>query len=164
MTKHEFYEGIFNFKIVRPDGKVLYEITKRNNLADEGESVMLDSFFRAQNTPTTYYLRLARCAAVDTSILTTLTGEPTGYGYAAAELARSVVGWPTLEIDDGDYRVVSKEITWTASGGDIGPVNLLYLATTINNTGKLIAYLTLPADVIISEGNSGIAQYRIKLK
>lgn len=164
MTKHKFFEGVFNFKVLNPMGRILYEITKRNNLADEGESVMLDSFFRAQNTPATFYLRLARCVAIDTSTLSSLTGEPSGYGYAAAELARSVVGWPTLEMDDGDYRVVSKEITWTAAGGDIGPVNLLYLATTSDNVGKLVSYLALPTDVTITDGGSGIATYRIKLK
>jgi hypothetical protein len=92
-----------------------------------------------------------------------LNEPPATYGYAAQLVERSTVGFPTKELSEGDWRLTSKEVTFTASGGQIGSVNTAYLATTSNNNGILIAYLALSMARTVIDGDSMIVQLRIKL-
>jgi len=164
MGKHKFYEGTWEIKHKDKAGKVLWEETRRNALADEGEQSMLDSYFRGLNVPTAFYARLCNDTLLETDTLAAVQNEPAGtYGYAAQTVAKSAVGFPTLEMDAGDYRVVSAAITFTASGGTIGPVNTAYLATTSNNTGKLLAYVSLSTARTLLDGDQLQVTLRIKL-
>jgi len=163
MSKHGFYEGIWTIKHVRK-GAVIWEETKRNALVDEGESLMLDTFFRNINQPTQFYVRLAFDSIAETDTLSNIQREPVGSGYAPQILERSLVGFPTLELHEGDYRVKSKEVTFTASGGSIGPVNVAYLATTLNNTGKLVGYVALSIERTILDGDEVYVAMTIKLR
>jgi hypothetical protein len=78
-------------------------------------------------------------------------------------LERSAVGWPTLEISDGAYRLISKQVTLTAVGGDIGPVNTSFISTSIDNSGILVAFVTFDVPRTIINGSSLIASYQAAL-
>ena len=72
------------------------------------------------------------------------------------------VGWPTLALDAGDYQATSKQLTFTASGGSIGPVTYAVIATTSDNTGQLLAYAALSQSRTLASGESLTVTYRLK--
>ena len=160
---HPFYEGIWDIKHIRDD-KVIWEEEAHNDLVDEGEQSLLQVYFRGLEEPTSFYLRLAYDSIRETDTLSNIENEPSGNGYAAETLARSPSGFPVLEKHEGDYRVVSKTCTFTASGGVIGPVNVMFLATSTDATGKLIASISMSISRTLQSGDSLQATIKIKLK
>ena len=158
------WEGIWTVQHIR-NGEVIWEDTGHNALAQQGEEAVLETFFRgdATYTPAQYYVRLCNDSLLVTDTLTTILNEPVGSGYVAQLLERSAVGFPTKEIDAGAYRIVSKVLSFTAAGGAIGPVTTAYLATSIDNTGKLIAYRPLVMTRTILDGDTMTINFRIKV-
>ncbi len=137
------------------DGNIIWEDIIENALADEGEQAMLDVFYRNGAAPTQFYIRLYNDTPVETDTLSTLTGEPAGNGYAPQLVERSNVGFPTIQQDaNGDWQIVSKTVTFSASGGSWGPVTYAVLATTSDNTGKLIAFVALSQSRTLNDGES----------
>jgi len=163
MKKHSWFDNIWTFKILDKNGVVLFEDRGKNALADEGEEWVLRTAFRKDFSTNTLYVRLCNQVLAETTTLVDITTEPNTNGYAAQELERSSVGFPTIETVDSDKRIRSKTVTITASGGSIGPVSTVYLATTSDNTGKLIAYKSLPISQTILDGNSGTIYFQLKL-
>lgn len=155
-------QGEFVLTATAPDGSVLWEEQIRNAFADEGEQLILDVFLRGATAPTQFYLRLYNDTPVETDGLASLTGEPSGNGYAPALIERSATGWPTLALDSGDYQATSKAVTFTASGGSIGPVTYAVIATSSDNTLKLIAYAALSQSRTLADGESLTVTYRLK--
>lgn len=143
-------------------GAMKWQETIHNALADEGEQWFLDTFLRGASGPTKFHLRLYNDTPTETDTLSALTGEPSTGGYAAKEVERSNTGWPTLSLDSGDYQAASKTVTWTASGGTIGPVTYIVLATSTDSSGKLISYAALSTSRTLQSGDSLQATYRIK--
>jgi len=171
MGKHNFYEALWNIKHIR-DGKVIWEIKdKKNILCDEGEKAIVDTFFRGNAATyfgvTDFYIGLYNGTISEATKLTNIPSEPsgiTGMGYSRQKCERSSIGFPTLEQDDGNWRVVSKEIELIATGGDIGPVNGAFLGTSLNNTGSLIGAIAMGVERTVVAGDKIIFQMRIKLK
>jgi hypothetical protein len=164
MTKfHPFFEGLWRIRELDGDN-VLSDIVVRNDLLDEGEKNILNTYFRASESPTQFYLRLAKDSIRESDTLSDIAGEPSGNGYVAKLIERSATGFPVIEIDEGDYRVVSKAVTWIASGGQIGPVNVMYLATTSDNTGKIICAISLETQRTLQDGKSLEVTLMLKLK
>jgi len=155
--------GIWHFEHYDKDGNLIWEADSKNNLADEGEQWVLDSFLRGAAAPTGFYIRLYNDTPVDTDSLSTLTGEPSGNGYQAQLVEASSTGWPTLALDAGDYQATSKEVTFNATGGSWGPVTYAVLATSSDNTGKLIAYVALSQSRTLNDGESLKVTMKIKL-
>ena len=163
--KHLWFDNIWTVQHKR-NGVVIWEDSGRNGLADEGEEAILELYFRNDPVfePTEFYVRLCNDTLVETDVLGSVANEPTAdYGYAPQLLERSTVGFPTKELNEGDWRLVSKEVTFIASGGDIGPVTTAYLATTLDNTGKLLAFRTLSLTRTVLDGDEMVVQMRIKL-
>lgn len=166
--KHSWYEGTWSIKHVR-NGKVLWKITdKKNVLVDEGEKAIVDTFFRNNNAlyfgTTNFYIGLYNGVVSENTVLATLPGEPSGNGYSRQACARSSVGFPTLVQDAGDWKVVSKELTLTASGGSIGPVNGAFIGTSLNDTGTLIGAVAMGVERTVLAGDSIIFQMTVKIK
>ena len=134
-----------------------------NALADEGESAMLDVYFRGATAPTNFYLGLVNDTPVETDSLTDLTGEPSGSGYSRQTIPATSVGFPTLALDSGDFQTTSTTETFTASGGSIGPVTYSFLATSSDNTGLLVAYVALSTTRTLTDGDSLDVDVAIKL-
>lgn len=159
-----FHPTEWRFEHRNADGEVLWDQDwTPNALSDAGESAMLDVYFRGATAPTNFYIGLVNDTPVDTDTLATLTGEPAGSGYARALVERSNTGFPTLELDGGDYRVVSSTETFTAAGGSIGPVTYAFLATSTDNTGILVVYNALSQSRTLADGDSLDVTFRIKL-
>jgi hypothetical protein len=122
------------------------------------------TYFRDEEAPTQFYVRLAYDSVSLTDGLADIQREPSGNGYAAQLVERSSVGFPTIEQVEGEWRVSTKQLTFTASGGNIGPFNVAFLATTSDNTGKLIAVMPFNTERIITDGQDGLVIIRTRLK
>ena len=137
------------------DGQVIWEDRIENALADEGERDILGVYYRAETAPTEFYIGLVNGAPSESTTLSTLSGEPSGNGYSRQLVERSSVGFPTVQQDvNGDWQVVSKTVTFAASGGSIGPVDHAFLATTSDNTGKFVAYVALSQSRTLADGET----------
>jgi len=161
--------GVFEFKHFDADGRLIWTDESYNSLADEGEYMFLDVVLRNGTAPTQFYLRLSdtttTCSIVDTDTLTTASaGEPSTNGYAANLIERSATGWPTLALDSGDYQATSSEETFTATGGSWGPVCCALVASTSDNTGKLISYAGLSQCRTLAAGETLKITYKVKLQ
>lgn len=156
--------GVFELRAYNAAGQLIWSEDARNALADEGETAFLDTYLRGAAAPAGFYVRLFNDTPIETDTLTTLTGEPTGSGYAAIAVERSNTGWPTLALDTGDYLATSKEVTFTASGGSIGPVTYAVLSTSSDNTGKLISYAALSQSRTLASGDSLKITYKVKMQ
>ncbi|MBC7964232.1 MAG: hypothetical protein H7Y05_14970 [Steroidobacteraceae bacterium] len=154
--------GYFELTARDASGQLLWSESARNALADEGEQALLDIYLRGATPPAGFYVRLYNDTPAETDTLALLTGEPSGSGYAPIAVERSAVGWPTLALDTGDYMATSKEITFTAAGGSIGPVTYAVLATSSDNTGKLISYAALSQSRTLAVGESLKITYKVK--
>jgi len=170
MSWRNNFECRWNFQHIR-NGKIIFEFKDRKNiLVDEGEKVMLDVLFRKKDSlyfPGDYfYIGLYKGTIVEGTTLATVPKEPSAlYGYSRLAVERSEVGFPTIEKDvDGDWRVASKEVTWTASGGDIGPINGAFLCTSSDNTGALIGAVATAVERTIKAGDQSIVSLMFKQK
>ncbi len=135
-----------------------------NALADEGEQDMLSVYFRGGTAPTNFYIGLLNSTPTDTTTLATMTGEPSGNGYARSLVERNSTGWPTLALNSGDYRAVSSTETFTASGGTIGPVTYAFLTTVVSGTsGLFLVYNALSTSRTLASGESLDVTMRITL-
>lgn len=164
-NRYNYYNSIWSIKHIR-DGKVIWEDVGRNSLTQQGEESILESFFRGATsyTPTNFYIRLCNYSPLITDTLLTLSGEPTGNGYTPQLVERSSVGFPTKDInDDGNYRLTSKVLTFTASGGSIGPITNAFLATTSDNSGKLISFRALKMQRTVVDGDAITIEIQINL-
>lgn len=166
MHKHVWYDSIWDIRHLDSRGNVLWKESKHNDLVDEGERSIIMTYFRAQEVPSAFYARVAYDSISLSDSLANIQNEPpSAFGYAPQLLERSSVGFPTIEQNEGDWRVVSKQITFTANlTGNWGKVNVLFLATTSDNLGKLVACVPLSMTRIINAGDSLVATIRIKLR
>lgn len=163
--KHQFWYGVWEVSHFDKDGNVIWSEEVRNGLADEGENNILDQYLRAQNAPTSFYLGLCNDTPTDDDTLTTITGEPSGFGYSRQQVTRDVTGWPTLALDAGDWMATSKLVTYTASGGTIGPVNCLFLTNVASGTaGKFLAFAALSQSRTLQDSESLGCKMKIKLQ
>jgi hypothetical protein len=152
MTKH-----YWNVQHIR-DGKVIWEGNHlKNALANQGAEAILEYFYRGNVAfaPGQFYVRLCNYSPVVTDTLSTIQNEPGGNGYAPQLLPASTIGFPTKGIAaDGNVSITSVAVTFTASGGQIGPVTSAFIATSSNSSGKLISYLPLTITRTILNGDS----------
>lgn len=152
--KHNFWKGIWSFSITDKNGSVVDAWEKQNDLADEGEFTLLD--FMRGNSPSNFYVRLYNDTPIETDSLSDLTGEASGNGYSAQALNLDETDFPTLVLDSDDYMITTKSLEFEAVGGPIpasGSLTYAVLATSSDNTGKLIAYvaLSLPRSLAVGE-------------
>lgn len=166
MSWRDAYECRWDFDHIR-GGEVIYQIRDRKNiLCDEGEKAMLDTFFRKNSSlyfaADYFYIGLYKGTIVETSVISTIPNEPAvANGYARIAVARTPVGFPTMEQDDnGNWRIASLVVTFTASGGDIGPINGAFLCTSSDATGALIGAVAIGVDRTIKSGD----QSKLSLK
>lgn len=162
-TKKHRWIAEYHFKHRDKHGKIIDAWTEFNALADEGEFFVLDVALRGALKATNFYLGLVNDTPIETDALTDLTGEPSGNGYSRQTIESSNVGWPTLALDGGDYKATSKTVTFTASGGTIGPVTYAFLATSTDNTGKLMTYVVLSTPRTLADGESLECSQSVKL-
>lgn len=93
---------------------------------NKGAFRLMDSFFRAQNTPTNFFLALATAATTPISTINTfseLTEIANGNGYTTGgiSIARNGTDFPTLTENDTNDRaeLILKNEVWTASTANL---------------------------------------------
>ena len=126
----------------------------------EGEQHLLSILFAGTALPTNFYLGLDnRTTLTATDTLASLVGEPTVNGYARQPVSSTAF---TVIFTGSAYQANTPIVTFSASGGSWGPVNNLFMSTTSDNSGKLIASVTLnqPALTLI---NTQIMRIRMGL-
>lgn len=161
----QFWEGLWTIRH-KKNGEIISEKIVKNELADDGEEMLLKSFFTNDTTITAFYLRLKTNKLSENSTLVDASQiEPSGNGYAAVRIEKSLVGFPTIGKDiSNDWYVISKEVEFTASGGIIGPVTGAFLASTNTPVGKLIAFADFDTNRVIADGDTLSIQLRITLR
>jgi len=168
MSKKQWYECIWNIKCYDKNGVLCWEEERPNILTDEGEKAIVDTFFRARDSlyfgATNFYVGLYNGTISESTILATIPGEPSGNGYSRLVCERSTTGFPELEQDEGDWRVVSKEFSLVASGGSIGPISGAFLATSSDDSGALIGAVATAVERTVLAGDTVTFQLRVKIK
>lgn len=149
------------------NGVLIWEFKGKNLLMKSGGKAIVDTFMRDNDSAyfadTDFFMGLYRGSVSRSTVLATIPGEPSGNGYSRPRIERSSVGFPTLEVDEEDYwRVVSNELTITASGGSIGPVDGAFLCTSSDSTGTLIGTIATGVQRTVLAGDSMIAQLMIR--
>lgn len=162
------YEALWTVRHIR-NGRVLWEINdKKNLLTNEGQRAILETFFRNRGSNyfgmTNFWVGMYRGTISKTTVLSTLPNEPSTNGYVRVEVERSSVGFPTIEQSDGDWRVVSKDVEFTASGGSVGPVTGAFLCTSSDSTGVLVGSLSFGIERTIQPGDIMSCSMKIKVK
>jgi len=156
MKKFHELEQIWTISQIH-NGEILWTETKKNIVPNEGEKAFVDTFYRKNAdlyfAADTFYVGLYYGSVGESTVLATIPGEPSGNGYSRVAIERSTVGWPTIEEHENDWRVVSKTITITASGGSIGPVNGAFLCTSSDGTGVLIGAVAMKVSRNIPAGD-----------
>ena len=115
-----------------------------SDLHTEGLQFLLEvAFSEEQSVPTNYYMALGSSGdPAEGEGLSDIT-ELSGNGYAREVVVSNNTDMVTSAAGTGDYKVTTKTVTFTASGGAWSAANVVYLATTTDDAGKLIASATI---------------------
>lgn len=161
---------VLEIKHIR-NGKVLWEAKDLYNMIHlEGDRFFLEALFVNDGTvlPTAYYLGLdARPAIAVGDTMADLVDEPDTNGYVRQQLS-SETGWRVQSITDSEdnviWRAIGNIITFSASGGDWGPVTNLFLTDKSDNTGTLLATVPLSQETSVSSGDSVSMRISLSLR
>lgn len=126
-----------------------------NQIVDQGCLELLKTYFQGQALPAQFYVRLAAsdpALITDTSVLADIT-EVAGTGYAAQTLQHNSTDFPTVALQGGVPAVDSKQVVFAADGAWT-QYRYVYLATTSDNTGKLIAVMSVTTARALAAGES----------
>lgn len=148
-------------------GNLKWQELKCHNLYhDEGEEYTLETAFsEAQAVPASFFIGLDDRASIAEADTLPPANEPVGNGYGRKAVNSDAVDWTVTQVG-GDFQAKSKTVTFTASGGPIpaiGVVDNMFLATTLDNTGKLIASVALSLSRTIADGDSLDTDLTIKV-
>lgn len=140
------------------DGNIRWEEKNLHNIFhDEGEEFILDVVFNeTQSVPATYYIGLDDRGTVAEADTLPPAGEPVGNGYVRQAVNSDATDWTVSQVG-GDFQAVSKTVVFTAAGGPIpaaGNVMNMFLSTTLDDTGNLVASVVLSTPRIIVNGDS----------
>lgn len=125
------------------DGSCLWELHNlKNTFHRGGEEFLLKTCFNTASSvtvPSNYYLGLDdRDAIAVDDTFSSLVNEPSTNGYSRKAVS-SANGFTVELDDDSNYKATSVVVTFQATGGSWGPVSNLFLATTSDNSGYLLA-------------------------
>jgi|SRR3972149_8068426 len=128
---------------------------------------ILNWIFRAQTTPTNFYVALVTSAVAptqDINTLSQLTEITAGNGYTTGgyQLAKNATDFDTLTEDDtNDKGIIKvKDVTWTASGGNLPASGngARYAVLTDDNvtvgSREVLGYWDLTSDRTVSDGQN----------
>jgi hypothetical protein len=137
-------------RILGPDGRVIEDWSEptRNALADEGESVFLNSMHRGVAVPTQYLCLLNAAGTVDTTTMATMVESevPGTNGYARQQLAVGTVDWPNAPaLNSGDMQITALAKTFqNTSGAVTWTVTHVGLVTVLTGTAGLFLMYVAP--------------------
>lgn len=106
-----------------------------------------------QSIPANYYIGLCEDASVaENANLAGLT-ELSGNGYARQTIASDNTDFTSAATGTNDRKITTKTVTFTATGTWNGATHA-FLATTIDDTGKLVAAAALSVERFLVNGDS----------
>jgi len=163
MGKHKWYRAIWDVSYFSK-GEKKWSFKKENALVDEGERLVLESFFRNQLVPDRFKVGFCYGAMSEETTAADIPNEPVGNGYSRQTLERDTIDFDQIALDEGDWMVYTKEMTIVASGGDIGPINNAFMVTEHDDTGSvyLLSFMGMPTTTIIYDGD--LIAFRISIK
>ena len=123
--------------------KLISRAWQLNNVSDAGETYTLTAAWRQGTQLTAVYSGLYNDTIVDSDTEATLVGEPVGNGYSRITWNLNSTDFPTIVLDsNADWTLVGVEKSYTASGGNIGPVNNFVLQENTSGTaGDIYFYI-----------------------
>lgn len=132
-------------------------------LHTEGLQFLLEvTFSEEQSVPANFYIGLTTDASLaETDGLGDLT-EVSGTGYARQVVASNNTDITSATTGTNDRKVTTKEVTFTATGTWTG-ANTVFLATTVDGTGKLLASAPLSATRTLTSGDTLLIAIQINL-
>jgi hypothetical protein len=120
------------------------------------------AFSEQQSVPTNFYIGLATDASLaEGATLASLT-EVSGTGYARQTVASNNTDFTSATTGTNDRKVTTKTVTFTAGGTWTG-ANTVFLATTVDGSGKLIASAPLSVTRTLGNGDSLTVSMEIDL-
>lgn len=148
------------------DGTILFKQENINNIFhSNGQDFVHKILFNTAagaTVPTNYYLGLdARLTLAYSDTFSSLVGEPVGNGYARQPVS-SLNGF-TIDSGVPAYSAKTPAVAYTATGSGWGPVRNVFLATTIDNTGVLLASSILSTPRSLSAGQSISLRMKVSL-
>lgn len=129
-----------------------------SNIVQEGLEFILEAAFsEEQSIPANYYIGLSQDSVAtlgETASLSDIT-EVTGTGYSRESIASSATGFPTsASTGTNDWYIGTDTVTFEATAGDWDEAVAAFLATTNDNTGKLIAVVDLSGPTTVDNGET----------
>lgn len=107
----------------------------------EGLQYLLEVVFtETQSVPANFYRGLATNTSLAASATLASLTELSGSGYARAALASDSVDWSGEGYPEGDYLLLTEDSEFTASGAAWTRAMIEFLATSSDNTGKLLGW------------------------
>lgn len=138
------------------NGKIIWEDKNiYNTFHIGGEMYMLACCFDNPGNfpPPFYYFGLDSRETISSSdLITDISGEPSGNGYLRSSISSS--DQFIIDVVEGVYRATSQIITFNSTGSGWGPVNNIFLATTIDNSGVLISSNALSSPLTLENTDS----------
>jgi len=108
-----------------------------------------------QTPPANFYLGLATDESLDEDAGLADVGEVTGTGYARVTIASAAAAWTSAGAGTADWKVTAADAcVFTATGNDWDDAKMWFLATTSDDTGKLIASGALSETRSLVSGDS----------
>lgn len=123
-------------------------------LHEDGLQFILEvAFSEEQSVPANFYIGLATDASLaETASLGDQT-EVSGTSYARQTVASNNTDITSASTGTNDYKVTTKTVTFTAGGTWTG-AKTVFLATTVNDTGVLIASEQLSGTRTLADGDT----------
>lgn len=134
------------------------------DLHTEGLQHLLEVVFSGeQNVQANFYIGLATDASLaEDAALSDIT-EVSGTGYAREVVASDNIDFTSASVGTNDRKVTTKTVTFTAGGTWTG-AKTVFLATSNDSSGKLIASIPLSQTRILNDGDTldlAIAMYLV---
>lgn len=111
------------------------------------------TFSEEQSVPANFYIGLATDTSLaESATLASLT-EVSGTGYERQTVASNNTDFTSASTGTNDRKITSKTVTFTATGTWTG-AKTVFLATTVDGTGKLIASAQLSTTRTLVSGDT----------
>lgn len=146
------------------ENEVIWEAKNIPNIFHEsGERFLFSVAFDTDggySIPTFYYIGLDnRTTVLYDDDIGSITGEPSSNGYGRQTVSSSSGFGITLT--DGRIRATSGILTFTAIGGSWGPVKNVFLTTSTDSSGDLIASSALSSERTLNNGDHLTVRFKL---
>ena len=140
-------------------------------LTQVGKDALLKMAFQGDNTiiaaGANFYLGLCNQIPVADDILADITTEPlVANGYARKAIARNTTGFPTVEIVNGETRILSLVVDFAAAGGDFSAsFNRAFICSAASGSvGTLFGYSGAYATpILLADGQNQQMKFEFHL-